>query len=82
MIKLKFIPAYFPWTLLPLYWLFFFSFYLLYIPCYLLVLFFSPYKSDKSYKKYYGRKMSKTKRNLIHKEKEKKEGSKNGTVAN
>ena len=78
MIKLKFIPAYFPWTLLPLYWIFFISFYILYLPCYLLVWIFSPYRSDKSYKKYYSRKMSQTKRNLKYLESEDKE---NGTVA-
>lgn len=48
MIKLKFIPDYFPIILMPLYWIFFLCFYIIYLPIYGLVLLFSPFRSKKS----------------------------------
>lgn len=70
MIKLKFIPEFFPVLLLPLYWLFLLSFYIFYLPIYFFIWLFSPYKSKKSLKAYYSRKAKKDKRTLEYQSKE------------
>ena len=64
MIKLKFIPPYFPVLLLPVYWLYFLCFYLVYLPFYLLCLLFSPWNHKKSLTAIYMKKTSNNKRNL------------------
>jgi|GEM_PF-1617428 hypothetical protein len=56
MIKIKFIPDFFPIVLLPLYWIFFLSFYIVYLPIYFFVLLFSPWRSKKSLVSFYSKK--------------------------
>ncbi len=73
MIKLKFIPDYFPIILMPLYWIFFLCFYIIYLPIYGLVLLFSPFRSKKSLIRYYSKHFSKEKRDLNGKEEKKDE---------
>ena len=67
MIKLPFLPTFFPVLLLPLYWvLIFIPYYLGFFPIYLVKVLFSPYcKTDALYKDYL-RKHSKDKRNLTY----------------
>jgi hypothetical protein len=64
MVKLPFMPDYFPVVLLPLYWVFWLCFYIGYLPVYLLVLLFSPYRNEKALYAFYERKASKAKRDL------------------
>ena len=56
MIKIKFIPDFFPIVLLPLYWIFFLSFYIVYLPVYFFVWLFSPWRSKKSLISFYAKK--------------------------
>lgn len=67
-IKLKFLPDYFPLILYPFYWLFLLSFYILYIPIYIIIWLFSPYKSKRSLIRYYNRKASKSNRVIVDEE--------------
>lgn len=48
MIRLPFIPTYFPLLLLPVYWVYWLCFYVFYIPIYFLIWLFSPYSPRKS----------------------------------
>ena len=64
MVKLPFMPDYFPVLLLPLYWVFWLCFYVGYLPLYLVILLFSPYRDEKSLYAFYQRKASKVKRDL------------------
>lgn len=76
MIKLKFIPDFFPIVLLPLYWFFLLCFYLFYIPIFFFIWLFSPYKSKKSLKAFYLRKAKKDQRKLEYKKKKEEEEKK------
>lgn len=64
MVRLPFFPDYFPVLLLPLYWVFWFCFYVWYLPFYALVILFSPYRSSKRLYEFYQRRFSKVKRDL------------------
>lgn len=75
MIKLKFIPPYFPVLLLPIYWIYFLCFYIVYIPFHLICWIFSPWRSDKKTYQLYLEKTSKTERDLSVEEEEKQDES-------
>jgi hypothetical protein len=66
MVKLPFLPSYFPVLLLPLYWLFFIAFYVGYLPVYLILVLFSPFKDTKSVLALYQSKSSKAKREFCY----------------
>lgn len=67
MIKLPFKPDYFPVLLLPVYWIYFLCFYIGYLPIYVLIVLFSPWKSDKRAYAFYMKKTSAEKRSLQYK---------------
>ena len=69
MVKLKFVPDYFPILLLPVYWIFWICFYIGYLPVFSIVLLFSPYRSKKDLLAFYEKKASKVKRDLTYDEK-------------
>lgn len=48
MIRLPFVPRYFPVLLVPVWWLFLLCFYLFYVPVYFLCWIFSPWSPRKS----------------------------------
>lgn len=73
MIRLRFIPDYFPVLLLPFYWVFWICFYMVYLPVYGLSLLLSPWRSRKSAVRYYQRHAGKDGRTLEW-EKGKEEG--------
>lgn len=62
MISLALVPDFFPVLLLPIYWIFWLSFYLFYCPVYFFIWIFSPYRSRKTALAYYSRKAKKDKR--------------------
>jgi len=66
MVKLKFLPDYFPFLLLPVYWISWLCFYIGYLPFYLVILLLSPYKSKKDLVAFYEKKASKVKRDLTY----------------
>jgi hypothetical protein len=64
MIKLPFIPDFFPVLMLPLYWVYFLCFYLWYLPVLLIVRLFTPYRSKEAAYAYYMKKHSEDQRSL------------------
>ncbi len=78
MIRLSFVPDYFPVLLLPFYWVFWVCFYVVYLPVYGISLLLSPWRSRESALRYYRRKAGKDARCL---EWEKEEGKEEGDHA-
>lgn len=78
MIKLRFVPEFFPIVLLPLWWVFLLCFYVVYLPVYLLVLLFSPWRSRKSLVAFYSRKASEDKREVRYSDSGKGDAGKDG----
>ena len=76
MIKLRFVPEFFPIVLLPLWWVFLLCFYVVYLPVYLLVLLFSPWRSRKSLVAFYSRKASEDKREVRYSDSGKEDAKK------
>lgn len=74
MVKLKFVPRGFPVLLLPLWWVFLLCFYLVYLPCWLLLLLFSPYAPGRDPASFYARRAGKDKRTLRYSESEESSG--------
>lgn len=74
MIRLKFVPRGFPILLLPLWWLFLLCFYLVYLPCWLLLLLFSPYGPRKDPASFYARRAARDVRTLRYSEPEEASG--------
>ena len=64
MIKVKFIPKYFPIVLLPLYWVWFLLYYIFGSLIYLVMLIFSPFKTKDNIIDFYKKKASSLDRNL------------------
>ena len=64
MIKIKFIPKYFPVILLPLYWIWFLLYYIFGSIIYLIMTIFSPFKTKENIIDFYMKKQSKLERNL------------------
>ena len=73
MIKIKFIPKYFPVILLPLYWIWFLLYYIFGSIIYLIMTVFSPFKTKENIIDFYMKKQSKLERNLTLDEKEEDE---------
>ena len=69
MIKIKFIPKYFPVILLPLYWIWFLLYYIFGSIIYLIMTVFSPFKTKENIIDFYMKKQSKLERNLTLDEK-------------
>ena len=70
MIKVKFIPKYFPIVLLPLYWVWFLLYYIFGSLIYLIMLIFSPFKTKDNIIDFYKKKASSLDRNLKEDEKQ------------
>lgn len=64
MIKVKFIPKYFPIVLLPLYWVWFLLYYIFGSLIYLVMIIFSPFKTKDNIIDFYKKKASSLDRNL------------------
>ena len=64
MIKVKFIPKYFPIVLLPLYWVWFLLYYIFGSLIYLVLMIFSPFKTKDNIIDFYKKKASSLDRNL------------------
>ena len=64
MIKVKFIPKYFPIILLPLYWLWFLLYYIFGSLIYLIMIIFSPFKTKENIIDFYKKKSTSLDRNL------------------
>lgn len=64
MIRLPFVPSYFPILLMPVWWVFFICFYLFYLPFYLLSWLLSPWSPRRSDSDPYRRRYSRVERNL------------------
>lgn len=79
MISLALVPDFFPVLLLPLYWIFWLSFYLFYCPVYFFIWIFSPYRSRKTALAYYSRKAKKDKRLIEYSKAETSETSASDT---
>lgn len=73
MIKVKFIPKYFPIILLPLYWIWFLLYYIFGSLIYLIMLIFSPFKTKEKVIDFYKKKASSLDRNLKEEKKEETE---------
>ena len=77
MIKVKFIPKYFPIILLPLYWLWFLLYYIFGSLIYLIMIIFSPFKTRENIIDFYKKKSTSLDRNLkLDKQEEEKEEDK------
>lgn len=66
MVKLSFIPPEMGILMLPLYWVYFACFYVVYLPIYAVFLLFSPFRSKKALWRFYERRGSKTKPDLTY----------------
>ena len=68
MVRLKFVPRGFPVLLLPLWWVFLLCFYLFYLPCWAVLLLFSPWSPRKDPASYYARRAVKDRRTVRYSE--------------
>lgn len=73
MIRLPFVPPYFPILLMPVWWVFWLCFYLFYLPVYFLTWLFSPYSPRKSDLDPYRKRYSSVKRNMDPEKKKEEE---------
>ena len=64
MVRLPFLPSYFPVLLMPLWWVFWLCFYVFYLPFYLLSWLFSPWSPRRSELDPFRRRPSKERRDL------------------
>lgn len=66
MLRLPFLPEFFPVLLLPLWWVFLLCFYVVYLPVYFVLWLFSPWRSRKDLVAFYSRKASSDSRTVSY----------------